>query len=113
VPASEDARQASDQGTGVVLAFLALKGLLGCAEWFGSRRWPLKVDAFVTVLQDPADPWWNRIPSRQYPATEVAALDINELRSRLLTGPEAWDTNLLRFCLRQGIGYLLHIPAPT
>lgn len=31
---------ARNQGTGVVLAFLALKGLLGCAEWFGSWRWP-------------------------------------------------------------------------
>jgi hypothetical protein len=104
--------KASDQGAGVVLAFLALKGLLGCAEWFGSWQWPLKVDAFVAVLQDPDDPWWHKIPSCQYPATEVAALDINEVRSRLLAGPQEWDTDLLRFCLRQGIGYL-PIPAPA
>lgn len=104
--------KASDQGAGVVLAFLALRGLIGRAEWFGSWQWPLKVDAFVAVLQDPYDPWWHKIPSCQYPATEVAALDINEVRSRLLVGPEEWDTDLLRFCLRQGIGYL-PIPAPA
>jgi hypothetical protein len=104
--------KASDHGTGVVLAFLALKGLLGCAEWFGSWRWPLRVDAFVAVLQDPHDPWWHKIPSCQNPTTEVAALDINEVRSRLLAGPEDWDTDLLRFCLRHGIGYL-PIPAPA
>ena len=51
--------KASDQGTGVVLAFLALKGLLGCSEWFGSWRWPLKVDAFAAALQDPDNPWWH------------------------------------------------------
>jgi hypothetical protein len=104
--------KANDQGAGVVLAFLALKGLIGCAKWFGSWQWPLKVDAFVAVLQDPDDPWWHKIPSCQYPATEVAALDINEVRSRLLAGPQEWDTDLLRFCLRQGIGYL-PIPAPA
>lgn len=83
---------ASNQGTGVVLAFLALKGLLGCAEWFGFWRWPPKVDAFVAALQDADHPWWHKIPSCQYPAAEVAALDVDELRSRLLAGPEAWDT---------------------
>jgi hypothetical protein len=104
--------KASEQGGGVVLAFLALKGMLGCADWFGSWRWPLKVDAFVAVLQDPDDPWWHNIPSRQYPATEMAELDIGQVRSRLLAGPQQWDTHLLRFCQRQGIGYL-PIPAPT
>lgn len=104
--------KASDQGTGVVLAFLALKGLLACGEWFGSWRWPLKVDAFVAALQDPDHPWWHKTPTCPYPATEVATLDINDLRSRLLAGPQEWDTDLLRFCLHQGIGYL-PIPAPT
>ena len=102
--------KASDHGAGVVLAFLALKGLLGCVEWFGSWRWPLKVDAFVAALQDPDDPWWHKIPSCEYPAAEVAGLDLNEVRSRLLAGPDEWDTDLLRFCLRHGFGYL-PIPA--
>jgi hypothetical protein len=104
--------KASEEGAGVVLAFLALKGLLCCSEWFGSWRWPLKVDAFVAVLQDPDDPWWHNIPSCQYPATEVAELDLDQVRLRLLAGPGEWDTGLLHFCLRQGIGYV-PVPAST
>lgn len=33
---------------------------------------------------------------------EVAELDLDRLRSRLLAGPEEWDSDLLGFCLRQG-----------
>jgi hypothetical protein len=104
--------EATAQGAGVVLAFLALKGLLACSEWFGSWRWPLKVEAFVSVLHDPDDPWWHSLPSRPYPAGELAVLDLARLRYRLVAGPEEWDSDLLGFCLRQGLGHL-PVPAPV
>lgn len=104
--------EATARGAGAVLAFLALKGVLACSEWFGSWRWPLKVEVFVSVLRAPDDPWWHRVPSCRFPADEAAELDLAWLRSRLLAGPEAWDSDLLGFCLRQGLGYL-PVPAPV
>jgi hypothetical protein len=77
-----------------------------------SWRWPLKVDEFLSVLHDPDDPWWHRVPSCQYPAGEVAELDLDRLRCRLLAGSQEWDSDLLGFCLRQGLGYL-PVPAPS
>ena len=53
------------------------------------------------VAQDPL----MRVPGRRGRWT-----DLNEVRSRPLAGPDEWDTDLLRFCLRHGFGYL-PIPA--
>ena len=66
----------------------------------------------MSILQDPDDPWWYTNASCQYPVAEMAVRDVHQMRSRLLAGPEDWDTDLLRFCLRHGIGYV-RVPATS
>lgn len=97
--------KAEDPGVDVVLLFLAMRGGGACGRWWGSPRWPAIVDAFVALLNDPGDPWWQ--DHRTYPAHRPGeAADLGLLRYLLLTRPYQLSYEAAEFCIDNGIGFV-------
>lgn len=96
--------QVDKHGIAVVLMWLAAKGRLACADWWGSPRWPLIVDAFLTRLSNRDDQWWTDYGWEDPPA-EVA--DTERFRHLLLSAPDALETETLRYCInRAGLRFI-------
>ncbi len=92
-------------GVDVVLLFLAMRGAGACGRWWGSPRWPSIVDAFLTLLTNPAHDWWqhHRTFPRQRPAE---AADLDRLRYLPLARPYRLSYEAAEFCIGNGIGFV-------
>ncbi len=96
--------QAELHGVAVVLMWLAARGRMSCADWWGSPRWPLIVDALLARLANPADEFWARYGRPQLPA-QLA--DQVRLRHLLLSAPDKLSTETVEFCIeRAGLGFI-------
>lgn len=95
---------AADLGADVVLMWLAARGAHACPKWWGGTGWPVHVDRWLGLLDDPAHEWWHG----KYPGSPPAPGDDREwLRRTLLTGPDALGVAVADWCATRGaIGYV-------
>ncbi|MFI9269418.1 hypothetical protein ACIGXM_01640 [Kitasatospora sp. NPDC052896] len=107
--------QAETRGLRHALLHAAAHGALACQGWWAHPSWPARVDQFVAVLDDSADPYWG--PAGEYRERllpEPAGLrDRRALRATLLKVPWELDTVTAEWITDSGIGYLRPAQAPS
>lgn len=100
--------QMEEKGVRFGLLYTACHGALACSQWWAHPTWPDRVQRFITVLDNPADPHWGpdgdwrkRLQAEPPAIRERGSLHVMLLRSPWKLGAEAaeWITGA-------GIGYL-------
>lgn len=96
---------AAEHGLEPVLWMLACTGGARCQRWWSTPWWPARVEEFVRRLRDPAR--WDD-PLIMAHLNELSAprdaADHDELRRRLLAGPDRLSAAGAEYCLLTGLG---------
>jgi hypothetical protein len=93
------AEAAEEDGTDVVLMWLALRGMSACANWWGGPAWPRRVDEWLRLVDEPAHEFWSGTP---LPPAPGLASDREWLRYTLLTGPDRLGVEVADWCTQEG-----------
>jgi hypothetical protein len=88
----------------------AAHGALACRRWWGHPNWPVTVDAFARVLDNPADRLWGERGTIrcQLPPEPPDVADRLLFRKTLLTSPWRLSPEAATWVASAGIGYLYY-----